>query len=255
MGDFSFLILTWYSELARSERRRIRQGALQILLNALLSHHHKNIILAEWPVWIDRAASWTPCGLCPTLRLGKSWIVWGEVRPVHVPKLMYRVSKYVNHVTFLCDEYSLVSELFHDRSEQNVFNFVFSHRCHQILEIFRRIGRWHLSGSEFSRATFWAFVSSSYLPRSDDQNIVSPKVPEIGAVGWPQSKISSVGGGARIRLVTIWMPFGKRRIKGRALSGENDLGYGTHNRQSLGSKLAPLSQSGGTVLLENISGV
>jgi len=30
-----------------------------------------------------------------------------------------------------------------------------------------------------------------------------------------------------------------------ALSGENNLGYATHNRQSLGSKLAPLSQGGG----------
>jgi len=36
-------------------------------------------------------------------------------------------------------------------------------------------------------------------------------------------------------------------------SGENDLGYGTHNRQSLGSKLTPLGQGGRTVLLENIS--
>jgi len=44
-------------------------------------------------------------------------------------------------------------------------------------------------------------------------------------------------------------------MRHEALSGENGLGYGTHNRQSSGSKLTPLSQGGGTVLFEYISGI
>ena len=36
---------------------------------------------------------------------------------------------------------------------------------------------------------------------------------QIGAVGWPQSEISSVGGGGRLRLAPIRMPSGECRLK------------------------------------------
>ena len=35
---------------------------------------------------------------------------------------------------------------------------------------------------------------------------------QIGAVGWPRSEISSIGGGGHLRLATNWRPFGKCRI-------------------------------------------
>ena len=35
---------------------------------------------------------------------------------------------------------------------------------------------------------------------------------QIGAVGWPRSEISSIGGGGHLRLATNWRPFGKCRL-------------------------------------------
>jgi len=36
---------------------------------------------------------------------------------------------------------------------------------------------------------------------------------QIGAVEWPQSVFSSIGGGDRLRLATNWRPFWKCRLK------------------------------------------